>query len=143
MVFHWVGIAQLLCMGPAIVCGAAHIQPSLEPISGRDFSKELTLVLTLLPPTLSDRVQTKVVSAACIHCTYLGDPDTHVQDGECQNEKDTPHASSMKTECDYQYGGIKTVACKNLIKTMVKPRDLVRKAEEKVSPHTQLCSHAV
>ena len=46
------------------------------------------------------------------------------QTGECQQQKHTQHAPSMKTECDYLSGWIKTVTFAKISPKIVNPRNI-------------------
>ena len=74
------------------------------------------------------------MSSLCTHAfhhTDSKDPDIHVLDGECRQQKNTQNAPSAKTESDYLNGWIKkTVTYAKISSKMLNPRDIGRNAEE-------------
>ena len=68
------------------------------------------------------------------HHTDQIDPDIHVLDSECWQQKHTQHAPSTKTECHNLYGWIKQmVTYAKILPKMVNPRDISGNAEEEGS----------
>ena len=91
---------------------------------------------SISPQTFSGEFQPR----SCL-CTYafhrrdFKDPDIHALDGEFRQQKNTQHAPSTKTECDYRYGWMKKKKTKLVRYTkisleMVNPRDIAGNAEE-------------
>ena len=76
------------------------------PVEGI-FPLELTSVQTPFPPKNSFGWEYKPRFSLCTHAfhrTDSKDPDVHVLDGECRQQKHTQHAPSTKTKCDYLNG---------------------------------------
>ena len=84
---------------------------------------------------LSDKTRPSLCTHA-FHCTDSNDPDIHILDSDCRQEK-THTAPSTKTECDYLNGWIKkqnkrknkqtnkkTVTYAKILPKMVSPRDI-------------------
>ena len=78
-----------------------------------------------IPPNSSD--ESKPRSSLCIHAfhrTDSKDPDIHVLDGECRQQKHTQHAPSTKTECDLVVGLKKRSHTQKSHPKVVNPRDI-------------------
>ena len=89
-------------------CWFSPPQRRIFPVE-RIFPLELTWILTPFPK-ISFRWEYKPRSSLCKHAfhhTNTKDPDIHVLEGECWQQKHTQHAPSLKTDCGYLNSWIK------------------------------------
>ena len=99
-------------------------------VSGRgDFPMEFTWFLTPFPQN-SFRWEYKPRSSLCTHAFHRTDSkDPNIDVLECQQQKYTQHAPSMKMQCDSLYGWIKKCSHNAQISPkMVNPRDIAGNA---------------
>ena len=101
------------------------------------FPLELTWVLTPFHKKISFGWEKKPRSTLCthtFHCTDSADPGIHVLDRWIPATKNTQHAPSTTTECDYLYGWIeKRSRTQNSHPKWVNPWDIVGMAKDEDS----------
>ena len=110
------------------------------PVEGI-FPLELTWARTPFPKN-SFGWEYKPRSSLCTHAfhhTDSKDPDVHVLDSECRQQKHTQHAPSTKTEYDYLNGWIKKRShTQKSHPKMVNPRDIAGERRRRRSIHIAL-----